>query len=587
MKKKTVKLFFIFLLSFFVSYAPADEPAKTPETRPVNVIIDGEYLPGVSAYAITESTYFLSIREAAEIYNAVLEWKPVSSVVSMHFGNKKIDIKTDSNTVIFGKTVKKMTLPSRLIKGELYVSPELFVSPEFSDISETDSTWNGRAFILNVLRRSNIESVRYFTTPQSTQIITQLSEPLSYSVSKSTGAIVLNIHRGKIQRDFIYANNGAVRDILFDTDGKSAIITVNLQQSPKLVKSLRLKNPDRIAIDIEHSKEIDLSYLAETTIPETEAAETASAFSSGDAANIPEKYAQTQIGETIAPIEAGEDNSDLSKIPVAKFDEKTIIDDSYTIVDDTATIAEVLPAKAPEKKKKEFKRKRIIVIDAGHGGEDPGAVGPNGTKEKDINLAIAYELKKIFDADDEYEILLTRKDDSFIPLAERTNIANEYSADLFVSIHCNSNFNRGTSGFEIYFLSEQATDSEAAATATLENSVLELEGKPTKKRALLQEMLWSMMLNEYMNDSSELCSFISGEASGRLKIANRGVKQASFYVLRGSQMPSVLVEAAFLSNYAEESRLNTGRFQSATADSVYEGIKKFYARKDKKETVKK
>ncbi|MCL2390751.1 MAG: N-acetylmuramoyl-L-alanine amidase, partial [Endomicrobia bacterium] len=221
------------------------------------------------------------------------------------------------------------------------------------------------------------------------------------------------------------------------------------------------------------------------------------------------------------------------------------------------------------------------------GGEDPGAIGPNATKEKDINLAIAYELQKLLDADDNYEVILTRKDDTFIPLVERTNIANEHNADLFVSIHCNANFNRASSGFEIYFLSEKATDSEAAATATLENSVLELEGKPTKKRARLQDMLWSMMLNEYINDSSELASFIAAETPGRLKIPNRGVKQASLYVLRGAQMPSVLIEAAFLSNYAEEAKLNTDRFQSAVADSIYEGIKKFYARKDKKQTVKK
>jgi len=136
-------------------------------------------------------------------------------------------------------------------------------------------------------------------------------------------------------------------------------------------------------------------------------------------------------------------------------------------------------------------------------------------------------------------------------------------------------------GFEAYFLSEKATDSEAAATATLENSVLELEGKPTKKRAKLQEMLWSMTMNEFINDSSELCSFIASETPSRLKIQNRGVKQASFYVLRGAQMPAVLIESAFLSNYAEEAKLNSAKFQTAVADSIYEGIVKYYARKDK------
>ena len=171
-------------------------------------------------------------------------------------------------------------------------------------------------------------------------------------------------------------------------------------------------------------------------------------------------------------------------------------------------------------------------------------------------------------------------------MAERTNIANENNADLFVSVHCNANFNRDINGFEIYFLSEKATDSEAAATAALENAAIEFEGKPTKKRAMLQEMLWSMTVNEYINDSSELCSFVASETPARLKIPNRGVKQASFYVLRGAQMPAVLVESAFLSNYAEESKLNSNKFQTAVADSIYEGIVKYYARKDKLGTKK-
>ena len=94
-------------------------------------------------------------------------------------------------------------------------------------------------------------------------------------------------------------------------------------------------------------------------------------------------------------------------------------------------------------------------------------------------------------------------------------------------------------------------------------------------------MLWSMTVNEFINESSELASFISGETPRRLKTINRGIKQANFYVLRGAKMPAVLVEGAFISNYSEEAKLNTKRFQSAIADSVYEGVKKYYARKNK------
>ena len=152
-------------------------------------------------------------------------------------------------------------------------------------------------------------------------------------------------------------------------------------------------------------------------------------------------------------------------------------------------------------------------------------------------------------------------------------------------MHCNTNFDREASGFEIYYLSENATDSESAATATLENSVLEMEGKPNKRQAMLQDMLWSMTVTDFINDSSELSGFIVAE-TGRLKIPNRGVKQASFYVLRGTQMPAVLAESAFLSNYTEEAKLNLRKFRVAIADSIYEGVVKYYAKKTKEQKNK-
>ena len=580
--KKTIKLFaagLIMMRAFYPAYA--DEKKFFPEPVPVYVIIDGNSFSGVSAYAVTKETKFFSIREIAEIYNANLEWKPVSSAVTMTLNNKKITLKTNSRHITFGKTVKKTEMPSRLIKNELYVSPEMLTMKEFSEIALSKTVWNDKTNVLTINSYSNISAVRYFTRPEETQVVIELTDDLPYTISKAPGSVILRIHKGHVQRDFVYANNGAVRDILYGTDGRDAVVKINLQQTPKIVKSSKLKNPDRITVDIEHSAALDLTSLADSTIPDSQEYNTLPDHLKDSEKLLPDDYAQSEITEITAPVELGQDNRDLAKVPVVKFEESTIADDSYNIIDDTESAKDLLAASKTPAKKKLLKKRRIIVVDAGHGGEDPGAIGPNGTKEKDVNLSIAHELAAIFKGDDDFEVILTRKDDTFIPLVERTNTANENNADLFVSIHCNANFNRNAGGFEIYFLSEKATDAQSAATATLENSVVELEGKPTKKRAVLQEMLWSMMINEYINESSELCSFIAGETPGRLKIANRGVKQANFYVLRGARMPSVLVESAFISNYSEESRLSSKKFQTAVADSIYEGIKKYYARKDK------
>ena len=285
----------------------------------------------------------------------------------------------------------------------------------------------------------------------------------------------------------------------------------------------------------------------------------------------------SQIYEKPVLEEEEDDSEALAKVKVVSVSDDQIIDDSYAIIDDTETFKDIIP-----KEKEIVQNAKVIVLDAGHGGHDPGAIGPHGTKEKDINLAIVLQLEKVFRKDKNYKVILTRNDDTFIPLVERANIANKNKADLFISVHCNANLNRNASGFEVYFLSEHASDSEAISTETLENSVVALEDKSDEKKTVLQNMLWSMVVNEYINESSELSSFIAAESSGRLKIPNRGVKQANFYVLRGTQMPSVLVETAYISNYTEESKLNTGNFQKSAADSIYEGVKKYYARKANK-----
>jgi len=221
-------------------------------------------------------------------------------------------------------------------------------------------------------------------------------------------------------------------------------------------------------------------------------------------------------------------------------------------------------------------KRKIIVLDPGHGSEDPGAIGKYGTKEKDINLKIAKLLKEKLEQDG-FIVFLTREDDIFIPLVKRTEFANNKNADLFISIHCNASEKPTGAdlGFEIYFLSESATDPDAVATEKLENEVVRFE-KPTEELTKLQKILWSMIVNEFINESSKLCSLIGNEVVRRTEQNYRGVKQAGFYVLRGTQMPAVLVECGFISNPKEELKLITPKFQKLIVDGIYAGIKRYY-----------
>lgn len=215
-------------------------------------------------------------------------------------------------------------------------------------------------------------------------------------------------------------------------------------------------------------------------------------------------------------------------------------------------------------------KKRRIVIDAGHGGKDPGTKGRRGTLEKDVNLAVALDLTRLLREEDVFEVLLTRSDDTFVPLGDRSRLANEFDADLFVSIHCNSSPNSREQGFEIYFLSEKASDPEAARLAEIENSVLAMEDPQDGEEAA--PILMALVKTENINAASELAALISKSLGRRVDLEARGVKQADFYVLRGTNAPAVLAELAFLSNRKEEAKLQSKRIRRRLTEGVYAGV---------------
>lgn len=214
---------------------------------------------------------------------------------------------------------------------------------------------------------------------------------------------------------------------------------------------------------------------------------------------------------------------------------------------------------------------RRIVVDAGHGGHDPGATGAKGTKEKDIVLLIALKLADKLREDLGLDVVLTRSTDVFLELQERTAIANQVGADLFVSVHANASLNRGASGIETYYLNLAKTE-KAAQLAAKEN------GTSLEKVSLLQAVLFDLMANYKLNDSAYLAEEVQksvyrkvgGQYQG---VKNLGVKQGPFYVLVGATMPSILVETAFLSNEREEERLNDPAYQEKTAEGIMEGIR--------------
>ena len=218
---------------------------------------------------------------------------------------------------------------------------------------------------------------------------------------------------------------------------------------------------------------------------------------------------------------------------------------------------------------------RRIVVDPGHGGKDPGAVGLSGLQEKDVVLTIGRMVAKKLREELAIDAVMTRDTDVFIELQERTAIANKVGADLFISIHVNASLNRKANGIETYYLNLAKTE-KAAQLAAREN------GTSLEKVSLLQAVLFDLMANYKLNDSAHLAEEVQMALYKRMSgqdpaTKNLGVKQGPFYVLVGATMPSILVESAFISNLEEEAKLKDSKYLEQTAEGIVDGVVSYIA----------
>jgi N-acetylmuramoyl-L-alanine amidase len=220
---------------------------------------------------------------------------------------------------------------------------------------------------------------------------------------------------------------------------------------------------------------------------------------------------------------------------------------------------------------------RVMVIDAGHGGHDPGASGPTGLMEKDLVLDVAKRVAKLVADQLGIKVLLSRDGDHFVTLRDRTSFANRARADVFVSIHANAHRESASEGVETYFLSSEATDNGARQVAALENSVVQLEKPATRGRGVdvVKTILWDLAQSEFQEESSRLAEIVQDSMTHSLRIPSRGVKQAGFYVLGGAAMPAILIEIGFVTNPREEKKLRENRYRDDIARAIVAGLRDY------------
>ena len=316
--------------------------------------------------------------------------------------------------------------------------------------------------------------------------------------------------------------------------------------SPADFSTNRLSNPDRVYFDLKNSR---LKKEIKTALP---------------------------VGDgLLKAVRAGQFDAQTVRVVL---DLEKIKDFHCFILDDpTRLVIDVNGAEIAKKPETPVVRRRV-VIDPGHGGHDPGAVGPSGLYEKNVVLDIALKLRKILLADPFNEVFLTRETDRFISLEERTAMANRKNADFFVSIHANANPVRRVKGIETYLLN-WTNDDEAMRVAARENRI-----SLKKMREMHRQMdTLGMILNDLSrdskrNDSIKLANYIQKSMVTTLnnessyKSIDLGVKQALFYVLFGARMPSVLVEVSFISNPQEEQLLSDESYRMHIAKAIAKGL---------------
>lgn len=226
-----------------------------------------------------------------------------------------------------------------------------------------------------------------------------------------------------------------------------------------------------------------------------------------------------------------------------------------------------------------------VVIDAGHGGHDAGAIGlVKGVKEKDLNLTVAKRLAtKIQQNHPDVKVVLTRETDVFLPLQQRADIANKNHADLFISIHTNAAENRKAQGAETFILGTDRME-DNLDVAMRENAVMKLEDDQTvyqgfDPNSIESYIIFELMQNQYMDNSLVFAELVQNQFVGTLHRANRGVRQAAFWVLLQSACPSVLVEMGFVSNAEEEKWLASEDGKNSIANGIYIAFQQYYNKK--------
>jgi N-acetylmuramoyl-L-alanine amidase len=417
-------------------------------------------------------------------------------------------------------------------------------------------------------REATVTQVRVGAYPTHTRVVLETVGPQEWSIEKEedSGTLTVVLPGGVLAKSIqpLTLRAGVVRAVQPAQRAGGAEVTVFREGRDAGIRTFTLTHPDRIVIDI----------LARAPgAPGQRAAREGATPPSGPSppttqpASSPEAKATPPAAEPRPGVSQPSAQPDVAAAGGQRVTTPTIAPPVNGNAGGAAAGPVVL----------------TVVLDPGHGGHDTGAVGPSGLMEKDVVLDLALRLRRLLTARLGIRVIMTRTEDVFVPLQERTAIANRAKADFFLSLHMNGATMRGAGGFETYYFTREPSDSDARASAQRENLVIDGNGAAGKDlESLLKITLADMAVTRDMRESSELAELVLSSLDTLLKVENRGVKSGPFYVLATAAMPAILVESAFITNPKEERKLQRETYRQRVAEALYTGIAKYKVRYERR-----
>ena len=384
---------------------------------------------------------------------------------------------------------------------------------------------------------------------------------LNMLLASAAFALPFSVNATQIRSARLWRSENKLR-LVFDLSG------------PVQYKTFTLSAPERIIIDVSGARlEGSFTQLALENTPIK--AIRSGHFGQGDTRIVLDLASPVQLNSFLLGPEGSQGNRlvlDLGNDAIA-----------HAPVQLAAAAPLMKEPPAPVIDKNHRKRDIMVVVDAGHGGKDPGAIGSKGEREKDVVLSIAQLLAKRLKREKGFDVRLVRNDDFFVPLRKRVDIARKYNADMFISVHADAAPRLTASGASVFALSENgATSATARFMAQSENgadliganSLLNLKDKDP----MLAGVILDMSMNATIAASLELGHTVLGTLEGVTTLHQKRVEQAGFAVLKSPDVPSILVETGFISNSRDSQRLVTARHQQAVADGLFDGMKQYFER---------